>query len=301
MWTPRGFGEFQRLYPDTPAIQVPDAGPTVSFATAWEEWSEDDLDGILRQRCRGLCVAMVRGFLGNYMPGNLVGPIRALQELGIEAVLLGNRAGATVEDNARRLVRQLAPSSAPLVLCGHSKGGLECLWAADLDRDLARRLVGVVLSQTPRGPSAVLESLLLREHQDSLVGARRTWAEAAQRLGLYAVGAQRGGRELTTRPMVALLAQLDARDRDYRVWQTASWSDTPTTWLDSFHERLGEIRPGCAHDGQFWLEDLVWPDLPHLLLPRVDHAQPVMGGHGFDHVRYWKVVLALFLDGREGV
>ena len=89
---------------------------------------------------------------------------------------------------------------------------------------------------------------------------------------------------------------VDAAHRDYPVWQTASWSSQPTTWLDSFHERLGEIRPGCAHDGQFFLEDLIWPGLPHVLLSHVDHAQPAMGGFGFDHVRYWKVVLTLFCE-----
>lgn len=301
MWTPRGFGEFQRLYPDTPAIHVPDAAPTVDFAHAWGDWSPAELDEILRRRARTLRVVMVRGFLGNLMPGNLVAPVKALRELGIDAVLLRNKAGATVDDNADLLARQLKATDDPLLFCGHSKGGLECLRAIDRHPVLQQRVVGVLLSQTPRGPSAVLESLLLKKHQDSLQGSGRVWAEAAQRFGLFAIGAHRGGRELTAAAMSELCMQIDAQVRDYRIWQTASWSDTPTTWLDSFHERLGEIRPGCAHDGQFWLEDLVWPGIPHLLLPRVDHAQPVMGGHGFDHVRYWKLVLALFLEGREGV
>lgn len=301
MWSPRGFADFERLYPETPPFEVQDAAPTVSFAEAWERWSPDEVDGILRARAGDLRIAMVRGFLGNYMPGNLVAPVRALRALGLDAVLLRNAAGATVDANADALARQLGRDDTPLVLCGHSKGGLECLRLADRYPQVERRLVGIVLSQTPRGPSAVLESLLLRKHQDSLGGSHRAWAEAAQRLGLFAVNAHRGGRELTTRPMADLRIQLDAVTRDYHVWQTASWSETPTTWLDSFHERLGEIRPRRAHDGQFWLEDLVWPGIPHLLLPRVDHAQPVMGGHGFDHVRYWKIVLALFLEGRSAV
>jgi hypothetical protein len=86
-----------------------------------------------------------------------------------------------------------------------------------------------------------------------------------------------------------------AEARRYRVLQTASWSATPTTWLDSFHQRLGEIAPGVAHDGQFFLHELVWPALPNVLLPRVDHAQPAMGGHGFDHARYWAAMISLIL------
>lgn len=68
-------------------------------------------------------------------------------------------------------------------------------------------------------------------------------------------------------------------------------------WLDSFHERLGEIRPGVAHDGQFYLDDLVWPGLPHVLLPHLDHAQPVMDGFGFDSRRYWLALVLLALGG----
>jgi len=34
-----------------------------------------------------------------------------------------------------------------------------------------------------------------------------------------------------------------------------------------------------------------------VLLAHVDHAQPVMGGFGFDEVRYWKVLIALFCAG----
>ena len=75
--------------------------------------------------------------------------------------------------------------------------------------------------------------------------------------------------------------------------ETASWSSQPTAWLDSFHERLGEIGPGRAHDGQFFLDDLIWPGLPHVLLPDVDHAQPAVGGHGFDPARYWLAVLSV--------
>jgi hypothetical protein len=155
--------------------------------------------------------------------------------------------------------------------------------------------MGVVLSQTPRGPSAVLESLLLRTHQDSV--GRRRWAEEwTQRLGLHAVGAARGGRQLTSGPLAELVATVDEFAPEFPVWQTASWSSQPTTWLDSFHERLGEIRPGAAHDGQFFLEDLIWPGLPHVLLPHIDHAQPAMGGFGFDHVRYWKLLITLFCE-----
>jgi len=292
MWTPGDFEDYRERWPATPAFQRPDPAVTERFSALWTA-DEETLDGRLSAAVGDVRVVFVRGFLGNLMPGNLVAPTRALTALGISAGIAPTSTSATVETNVETLARHVDGPEA-LVLCGHSKGGLESLRLCDLHADVRDRVVGVVLSQTPRGPSAVLESLLDRAHEDSL--STRRWVEEwTQRLGIYAVGAHAGGGQLTS-ALAGLISEIDGIERDYPVWQTASWSSQPTTWLDSFHERLGEIRPGCAHDGQFFLEDLVWPDLPHILLPHIDHAQPAMGGFGFDHVRYWKVVLTLFCE-----
>lgn len=296
-WAPTPFEHYREGWPATPPLALPDLAPTRRFERLWADLDDAALDDRVRDAVAGATVVFVRGYLGNWMPGNLVGPTRGLAGLGIDARLARNRAGATVGDNAAALVRQLRAIEGPVVLCGHSKGGLECLAAADADPALAARIRAVVLSQTPRGPSAVLESVLLGAHDAAIPGLRRRVEEWTQGIGLRLIGAQTGGLQLTREPLSRLLAALDATARPYPVWQTASWSSQPTTWLDSFHGRLGEIRPGCAHDGQFYLEDLLWPGLPHVLLAHVDHAQPVMGGFGFDEVRYWKLVIALCLAG----
>ena len=293
MWEPSQFGAYRTLYPETPDLSLPDTSATDSFERAWR-FDDTDLDRRVQQALAGVSVVFVRGYLGNWMPGNLVGPRRGLQALGIDARIASNRANANVDTNAASLVHQLEHLPGALLLCGHSKGGLECLWALDRSPALRERTLGVILSQTPRGPSGVLESLLTGAHQDTLPGWSRWAEEWMQRLGLYAIRADHGGRQLTTGPLDDVIATLDARDWSLPVWQTASWSSRPTTWLDSFHGRLEEIRPGCAHDGQFFLEDLFWPDIPHVLLAHVDHAQPVMGGFGFDEARYWKAVIACF-------
>jgi hypothetical protein len=294
MWKPSEFGAYRTLYPDTPELRLPDGALTAAFDSAWR-WSDDTLDSRVRDGLEDVSVVFVRGYLGNWMPGNLVGPMRALRSLGVDARIASNRANATVADNASALATQLDAMPGRLLLCGHSKGGLECLWTLDGSEALRERTLGVILSQTPRGPSGVLESLLTGEHHETLSGWSRWAEEWMQRVGLHAIRAAHGGRQLTRGPLRDVIATLDARSWDLPVWQTTSWSSQPTTWLDSFHGRLEEIRPGCAHDGQFFLEDLLWPGLPHVLLAHVDHAQPVMGGFGFDEARYWKVVIALFV------
>lgn len=238
---------------------------------------------------RELGVVLVRGYLGNYMRGNFVAARDALRAAGVDARIAKNRAGAIVAENAARIARDLPPGE--LVWCGHSKGGLEAL-SALADPRLAARTRAVLLSQTPRGGSAVLESLLLGQHRDSLPRRRRL-AEATQRLGLRLLNARAGGLQLTSAQLTNVLADVDRIARPFAMWQTASWSSRPTVWLDSFHERLGEVRPGAAHDGQFYLEDLIWAGVPHVLLPHLDHAQPVMDGFGFDSARYWLALVVM--------
>lgn len=302
-WVPEGFTSYRELYPATPAFALPELAPTERFAAIWHalDAQSPTRSALLRQLAgalRGTTIVLVRGYLGTYMPGNLGAARRALRGLGIEALLADNRAAGLIAENARTLAAQLRRRVDPrqrLLFCGHSKGGLEARWLVQTEPELASRTRGVVMSQTPRGPSAVLESLLLRRHQDSLSGARRRWAERMQRMSLRAINAVRSGAELTGDSISKVIAKL-ATAPALPLLQMASFSSRPTTWLDSFHQRLGEVRPGCAHDGQFYVEDLIWPGLPHVLLPHVDHAQPVMGGSGFDSARYWLATLLLFLD-----
>jgi pimeloyl-ACP methyl ester carboxylesterase len=294
-WSPEGFHAYQARFPRTPAlVPLPAATSSLRFV---EWWSRGPDPASLAARLRDTAVVFVRGFLGNYMPGNLLAPCRALRSMGLEAILFRSSASAMAAENAAALGRRVDRlRSSRLVFCGHSRGGVEALLLLQSRPDLAARCGGVLLSQTSRGPSRVLESILLGQHRESLAGWRRRAAEALQRAALRLCSADRGGREFAAGPQAALVASLDGAPRAFPVLQTASWSTRPTAWLDSFHQRLGEIAPGCAHDGQFYLPDLIWPEIPHVLLPEVDHAQPAMGGFGFDHVRYWLVMLTLLTE-----
>lgn len=302
-WCPDGFDGYRSLFPATPSLEpLPDAGPTDVFSSLWDELAATSTEA-LRARfeplARHTTVVFVRGYLGGFMPGNLAAPARAARGMGFDAWLAPVRGGATVEENVGHLARSLQQRRGrdKLVFCGHSKGGIESLLLLSGNKDIAARCAGVILSQTPRGPSRVLECLLDREHDETLARPYRRLAVAVQRRGLRLIGGARGGRQLTAPRILELTRDLLSPQPPWPVLQTASWSSRPTTWLDSFHERLGEIRPGCAHDGQFYLEDLLWPELPHVLLPHLDHAQPVVGGYGFPHARYWLIVLLMLMEG----
>jgi pimeloyl-ACP methyl ester carboxylesterase len=294
-WTPEGFERYRDLYPHTPALNPePDPIWTMRFTDAWRSGLRG-VESALRARAADTTVVFMRGYLGRYMPHNLSAPCSALRRLGFDAFIARHRSGGTVEHNVAAVAAQLQRRRLRerIVFCGHSRGGLESLRLLASHPWIAKRCDGVALSQTPHGPSFVMDSVLAGLHRERRFSMRRRVAETLQRLSLTLIGARPGGRELTSAVWPAVVATVDRRRWPFRVVQTASWSSQPTAWLDSFHGRLGEIGPGRAHDGQFFLDDLVWPGLPHVLLPHLDHAQPAVGGLGFDHARYWLSILTV--------
>lgn len=288
-WMPHGFADYRRFYPATPPIARGARGDaTASFIAAW--------DALMTAPDRAPPIAadvtfvFVRGLFGRFIPGHFAAPLRALREAGGHAFVARSRAAGTIAGNARMLaadVRRRAPGSGRLIFLCHSKGGLDLLEALRQAPDLKRRAAAVVLCQSPRDGCAVLESVLLRDHRDSLHGFGERASEAAARVAIVASGSRPGCLELTG---AALAAHIDDFDRVAGCLPTlavASWSVQPSAWLDSQHARLLAIRPHCAHDGLFFLQDLVWPTARTVLLPRIDHSQPCVGGLGFPHARFW--------------
>lgn len=296
-WAPEQFDRYLELYPGSPPLaRSVQRGSTEAFIAAWR--NEPAMAQALRSRAARTTIVFVRGYLGHYLPGNLQAARAAVRRLGFDAVIARNQAGGDLEGNVAAIARQLRrrPTRERLVFCAHSRGGLECLLLLDRDEALQARCDGVALSQTPHGPALVMESILLGRHRETRYGPYRRTAEMLQRAALVALRATRGGYELTSEVWPSRVAAVDQKTWPYPVLQTATWSARPTAWLDSFHGRLAEIAPGRAHDGQFLLEDLIWPRLPHVLLPEVDHAQPVLGGQGFDAARYWLALLTVLLE-----
>jgi len=286
------------MFPQTPAINIDeDLDKSMAFCANWESGYEHSVEKI-ESLVSETTVVFVRGYLGNHMPGNLRKPVSALRKLGFDSFILKNKSGGTVKANVRMLAEQLAKRETKqrLILCGHSKGGMECLWLLASNEEIAEKCCGVALSQTPAGPSLVMESILQGKHRDSNYSIYRNMSESVQRLMLTLLRARSGGYDLTSDSWPSLVAGVSGKHLPIPVLQTASWSTRPTVWLDSFHARLAEISPSRAHDGQFYLDDMIWPGLAHILLPHLDHAQPVVGGLGFDCARYWVTVLAVLAE-----
>ena len=300
-WDPRGFERYGAHYPATPPIEAlacVDATPR--FIGSWDRLAEGAAAGpALQRRARDTTFVLVRGLFGSWIPRNFIAPLQALRRTGARAMLARSGSVATVEDNARRIARDVqarVPSSHRLVFLCHSKGGLDALEMLRRLPGLRQRTGAVVLCQTPRAGCPILESVFLGAHADSLAGAWERSRECVARIGLDAAGARAGCLEVTGARLQATIERLDGERFTMPVISVASWSIAATAWLDSQHARMRAVRPGCAHDGLFFTQSLVWPIGRQVLLPRMDHSQPTVGGARLDHARLWMALADMALD-----
>lgn len=300
-WDPRGFGRYRALFPATPDVEgMVRSEATAAFIAAWDRLEPargNEVD--LRGASRHTTWVLARGLFGGWIPGNFIAPLRALRAAGCEALIAAGGSVETVEVNAARIARDVESKVPPghrLILLCHSKGGLDALEMLLRYPALRQRTAAVVLCQTPRGGCPILESVLLGAHADSLHGSRERTLESLARAGLALAGASGGCLDVTGAVIRQSIARLDACAFRMPVLSVASWSIAPTAWLDSQHGRMKAVRPGCAHDGLFFTESLVWPIGEQILLPCIDHSQPTVGGAGFDHARMWLALAGLALE-----
>lgn len=297
-WKPEGFDQYLSHFPSTPDLKLPASqNITDQFCDIWNlglKSLEKRLDGLNKN----VTIVFVRGYLGRYLLKSLKEPAHLLRRLGYDSIIMKQTAGGSCKDNVQMMYQQLKhrQNREHFIFCAHSRGGLECLSLLTEHKDIRNKTNALIMSQTAYGSSSVLESILHGEHQKTNYSWYRSLSEKMQRVMLSAIRARVGGEELTSRVWPKLIKTVEKQQFNFPVIQTVSWSVQPTLWLDSFHERLNEIRPACAHDGQFFLNDLIWPNINHVLLPHLDHAQPVVGGFNFNHKHYWLTLIKMIMQ-----
>ena len=282
-WDPRGFEAYARHYPATDWQPVaPEHDLTNAFVSHWD-----------RNRLRAIqdvnTVAFSPGLFSEFLPGCFAAGKRALTDSGFRVIRTRARSRYGIREQVSRLAvelgKRLAPGE-PFVWCGHSKGGIELLYALETVRVLRESCVAALVVQPAVGTSRVVDR----------------WLNRPTGIG------ERIGRQLISTPLIRTGVRDISNDRDPAItgWLESfvpsvptvcavSWSIRPTSWVDSYHRTLNRIAPGHAHDGQFFLADQRIPGVSLVCLPEIDHAQAVFGGHGFDAGRFWRALISIAL------
>lgn len=231
----------------------------------------------------------MRGLFGAWIPRHFRAPLQQLRAQGWDATIARTDPAGRIADNARLLAAQfeaiVAGGRRPIVLA-HSKGGLEALLALCGRPRLAQDVAGLVAVQMPRAGAPYLESVFGGAHHASRTRGD-TWRERRDGALLTLAGARAACAELNAAGIAPLAARIDATPLPFPWLTVASHAQRATATLEMKHARLARIRPGALHDGVFYLDDQRWPRSRQLLVSGLDHAQPSVGGLGFDHGRFW--------------
>ena len=253
---------------------------TATFIEHWEN------NGILE--LSGVAAVLTPGLFAEFLPNCFADGARMLERAGLRVLRSRPRTRATVMSQAAQLnssiLNWLRPAE-DFVWCTHSKGGIDAMAALTRHKQLSQRCKALVLCQPPIGGSWILNRCL---HTPSGLREHMTRYLLRSPLG-------RGCLDITDQRPPQTQCLVDRFVPPVPILQVVSWSTTPTHWLDAYHERLNALRPGWAHDGQFFVDDQIAPNTGIVGLPRLDHAQPVLGGHGLDVGRLWKTLLQTVL------
>lgn len=272
-WSPEGFEQFRDSYPATEWQEgATELDWSDAFGNAW-------LTGA--RPSASLAIVLTPGLFSEWLPGCFSQARTRFREAGHRClktrVLTGRSAGDQASRLAALILRWLRPGER-FIWCTHSKGGIDALWALQEHTELRQRCAAAALVQVPVGYSWVIADI---EERSRSFGDRAL--RASMRMPLFA----RGVTEISPRRSPDLDHWLQSLVAPVPLIHAVSWSLQATSWIDSWHARLNKLRPGHAHDGQFFLADQRLGRMPVVCLPRLDHAQPVLGGLGLDVGRLW--------------
>ena len=278
-WTPTGFERYREHFPATEWDPVPPAlDRHEAFETAWAD---------RRASPRTLAVVLTPGLFAEWLPGCFRATERHLATLERRCLRTPVATRHDSPTQARRLGTRVSAwlrADERFVWCTHSKGGLDALLALERDAELRARCAALVLVQLPVGFSWVVEDIRAPD---------RPWTDrllaSASRSRWFSSGVDEISR---ARPRSLARWSVDVHPR-VPTLQAVSWSVSPTHRMDTWHARLARLRPGHAHDGQFFLADQRLDGIPLVGLPALDHAQPVLGGGGLDAGRLWAALAAV--------
>jgi triacylglycerol lipase len=101
----------------------------------------------------------VKGWLGNLAPGYFGACKRHLKNSGLHAKIISVDTQATTLSNAKRIRDAVLKVGKPVVLIGHSKGGIDSAAALSIYPDLRTKVRGLICMQSPFAGSPIATDL----------------------------------------------------------------------------------------------------------------------------------------------
>jgi hypothetical protein len=261
--------------------------------------STEAADAALAARLTGHRVLLCYGLFGDVMAAlrpigldYMAGQLAWLRRIGVRAAPARMPSAAPVARNAARIAEAVLAEPSPVLLVGHSKGGLEALSALLLP-EVAAQCRGFLALQSPfRGAPLA----------DAALGLAPLRLAADGVLRLVRLGEGQGLLDLTcalrgpwmaehATAIAALSTTFPVASLATAVGAPGSWRDRPYLPLVRWMERIG----AGPNDGLVPVSSTVLPGARHAILPG-GHRALVAAGPGRDPVGLLRRELCAMLD-----
>lgn len=224
--------------------------------------------------------------------------MEALKADGIATEVAPVDTEQSVAENGRRLSAFIAKSNNPVCIVSHSKGGLDTLeFLLRAEPEIRRQIACWVVLQSPFAGSPVADLVVNEDWTRGITQpALRALGGSGQSLDDLTVdvrtkymkeNSQHIESILQTIPTIVLATYLDgSRTPSFHMAATHSWME----------------RNGIKNDGLVPLNSALLPNTRYVVLPGLDHTDPVAGkpilGNPVDRVLLWKSLLYMALSDR---
>jgi hypothetical protein len=225
-------------------------------------------------------------------------PVQALKADGIDAEIAPVDTEESVAENGRRLTAFVGASTRPVCIVSHSKGGLDTLeFLLHAAPEYRRQVACWVVLQSPFAGSPVADLIVDED-----------WTRGITQPVLRALGGSgQSIDDLTvdvrTKYMNKHAQFIESIGKSFPIITLATYLDgnrTPSLHLAPTYKWMNDN--GIKNDGLVPLESALLPGARYVVIPGLDHTDPVAGkpllGNPVDRVLLWKSLLYLALSDR---
>lgn len=291
--------------PAAPADVAPSAVDDTGVLARLIERARDGAPQPVPAAARGMRFLLVPGLGWALGDGQYFRPmLERFRALGLDVEFVATEPLGTAAENAGMVAAAVARSEKPVVLIGHSKGGVDLARALEDFPEVQRKTRKAVAIQSPYFGTPWADWFAPRLWlMDALVAAARLLRPGALR-AFRVFGRRETARELTRRRRGRLSRERLAVREPVELFSVASQVKrfTIADTLEWLKVDLLRILPKRGSDGVVAVADAVLPGSRYAVLDEVSHWEPVMSpmegvGSLFDTRRRWRHFVDDFTDG----
>jgi len=303
-----GLKAMAQTAPEAAPLTVPPVFRNTSGAEVTDEYkdffknADARFDAQAVEKLQKYKIIFVPGFLSDVdpsqlpIPGVALKPPRHFEEQmnwleasGVDHERLSMTSESSVKENSSIVSAAIRASSRPVILIGHSKGGLDALEALISDRSLLEKVRGFVTLQSPFFGSPVADYVTSNSNLYDLASGV-----------LFAMGGNKDSMINLTcadrKPyMAANAATIAEITAAIPVISVATWKDSVHGQVDTTLEPVRDLLlvQGIRSDGVVPVDSALLPGADLIKLSGLDHGVTVSPSRyiSFDRVRFFKALL----------